>query len=60
MNPRNFFAGLKRRNPRFQALLSVPDCVWLAVLSRDAVIRVYDEACNVIETHQHAGEFKEV
>jgi hypothetical protein len=25
----------------------------------DAVIRVYDEAGNVIETHQHAGEFKE-
>jgi hypothetical protein len=27
--------------------------------SRDAVIRVYDEAGNVIETHEHAGEFKE-
>jgi hypothetical protein len=27
--------------------------------SRDAVIRVYDEAGNVIETCQHAGEFKE-
>jgi hypothetical protein len=27
--------------------------------SNDAVIRVYDEAGNVIETHQHAGEFKE-
>ena len=25
----------------------------------DAVIRVYDEASNVIETHNHAGEFKE-
>ena len=24
-----------------------------------AVIRVYDEAGNVIETHEHAGEFKE-
>jgi hypothetical protein len=24
----------------------------------DAVIRVYDEAGNVIETHEHAGEFK--
>jgi hypothetical protein len=23
--------------------------------SRDAVIRVYDEAGNVIETHEHAG-----
>ena len=27
--------------------------------SRDAVIRVYDEAGNVIETHEHKGEFKE-
>ena len=25
----------------------------------DAVIRVYDEAGNVIDTHEHAGEFKE-
>jgi hypothetical protein len=25
----------------------------------DAVIRVYDDAGNVIETHEHAGEFKE-
>ena len=25
----------------------------------DAVIRVYDEADNVIETHEHAAEFKE-
>jgi hypothetical protein len=24
-----------------------------------AVIRVYDEAANVIETHEHAGDFKE-
>jgi hypothetical protein len=27
--------------------------------SHDAVIRVYDEAGNVIETPEHAGEFKE-
>jgi len=27
--------------------------------SHGAVIRVYDEAGNVIETHEHAGEFKE-
>jgi len=26
--------------------------------SHDAVIRVYDEAGNVIETHEHAGEFQ--
>jgi len=27
--------------------------------SHDAVIRVYDEFGNVIETHEHEGEFKE-
>ena len=27
--------------------------------SHDAVIRVYDEAGNVIETHEHEGDFKE-
>ncbi len=27
--------------------------------SHDAVIRVYDEAGNVIETHEQVGEFKE-
>ena len=26
--------------------------------SHDAVIRVYDEAGNVIQTHEQAGEFK--
>ena len=27
--------------------------------SHDAVIRVYDDASNVIETHEHKGDFKE-
>ena len=27
--------------------------------SHDALIRVYDSAGNVSETHEHAGEFKE-
>jgi hypothetical protein len=27
--------------------------------SRDAVIRVYDQAGNVIDTHEHAGDFEE-
>ena len=27
--------------------------------SHDAVIRVYDEAGNVIETREHKGDFKE-
>jgi hypothetical protein len=26
--------------------------------SDDAVIRVYDEAGNVVETHEHTGDFK--
>jgi hypothetical protein len=27
--------------------------------SHDAVIRVYDDASNVIEAHEHVGDFKE-
>jgi hypothetical protein len=27
--------------------------------SHDVVIRVYDESGNVIETHEHKGDFKE-
>jgi hypothetical protein len=27
--------------------------------SHDAVIRVYNAAGNVVETHEHAGDFKE-
>ena len=27
--------------------------------SHDAVIRVYDDAGNVMETHEHNGDFKE-
>jgi hypothetical protein len=27
--------------------------------AHDAMIRVYDKVCNVIETHEHAGDFKE-
>jgi hypothetical protein len=27
--------------------------------SRHAVIRIYDDAGNVIETHEHTGDFKE-
>jgi len=27
--------------------------------SHHVIIRVYDQAGNVIETHEHAGEFKE-
>ena len=30
-----------------------------APVTHDAVIRVYDESGNVIETHEHKGDFKE-
>jgi hypothetical protein len=33
-------------------------CKPTAGRSHDAVIRVYDEAGNVIETHEQVGEFK--
>jgi hypothetical protein len=39
----------------------VPDAVGYAKFysrSHAAVIRLYDKAGNVIETHEHAGEFK--
>ena len=31
----------------------------LGKTNRDAVIRLYDEGGNVIETHEHTGDFKE-
>ena len=31
----------------------------LQACSDDAVIRVYDDTRNVIETHEHKGDFKE-
>ncbi len=34
-------------------------CAQFYSRSHDAVIRVYDEAGNVIETHEQAGDFKE-
>jgi hypothetical protein len=30
----------------------------IPVVLQDAVIRVYDDGGNVIETHEHAGDFK--
>jgi hypothetical protein len=32
---------------------------WLDLQGKDAVIRVYDEAGNVIETQEQAGDFTE-
>jgi hypothetical protein len=35
------------------------DCAKFRSCSHDAVIRVYDEAGNTIEAHEHKGDFKE-
>jgi hypothetical protein len=35
-------------------------CAQFYSRSHHVVIRVYDDAGNLIETHQHKGEFKEV
>jgi hypothetical protein len=32
---------------------------WLELQGNDAASRVYDEAGNVIESHEHKGEFKQ-
>ena len=41
---------------------NAPDAIGYAahhIRSHDALIRVYDEASNMIETHQHRGRFKD-
>jgi hypothetical protein len=38
-------------NAPFRSTIRIEGC--------DAVIRVYDTAGNVIETHEHAGDFRE-
>jgi hypothetical protein len=52
--------------PFGRLLYGEPDAITNAVgyakfrsRSHDAVIRVFDEAGNVIETHEHKGDFKE-
>jgi len=53
----NSRSGRARRTPN-----AVSNAIGYAMhssRSADAVIRVYDDAGNVIETHEHAGEFKE-
>jgi hypothetical protein len=41
------------------AIINAIDCAKFFSRSHNAVIRVYDEAGNMIETHEHAGDFKE-
>ena len=41
------------------AISNVVDHAKFYSRSHDTVIRVYDDAGNEIETHEHAGDFKE-
>ena len=41
------------------AVSNAVDCAKFYSRSHGAVIRVYDETCNVLETHEHQGDFKE-
>jgi hypothetical protein len=41
------------------AISNAIGCAKFRSRSHDAVIRVYDEAGNVIETHEQASEFRE-
>jgi len=62
INAGSAVGSLKRRsNQRHLAVrrLWYAEPAKLYSRSNDAVIRVYDEAGNVIETHEHAGEFRE-
>jgi hypothetical protein len=51
------YSPLWYRGPN--AIRDAIDHAKLRSRSHDAVIRVYDEAGNVIETHEHAGDFRE-
>jgi hypothetical protein len=51
------FGALWYRGPN--AISNAIDFAKFFSRSHDAVIRVYDEAGNVIETHEHIGDFKE-
>src|SRR5215831_8203202 len=49
------YAKAMRRDTALQAIYRR----LLAAVSHDAVIRVYDTAGNMIETHEHKGDFKD-
>ena len=54
--PTNFTAAKIRRVHRTRAWQSI---MLITAAQLGAVIRVFNEAGNVIETHKHAGDFKE-
>jgi len=45
--------------PRGRAVRQVVLAAKFYSRSHDAMVRVYDAAGNVIETHEHKGDFKE-
>ena len=50
------FGRLWYREPN--AISNAIDYAKFRSRSHDAVIRVYDETSNLIETHEHTGDFK--
>jgi hypothetical protein len=44
---------------RANAVENAIGCAEFCSRAHETVIRVYDEAGNVVESHEHAGEFKE-
>jgi hypothetical protein len=52
--------GLTRRCSQPDAISNAIGYTRFYSRSHDAVIRVYDEAGNVIATHEQAGQFKEL
>jgi hypothetical protein len=57
MNTDQDIAELKECQRRLEAKLK--DLIERSPALRKAMERVYDEAGNVIETHEHAGQFKD-
>ena len=54
------FTSLYTKTVRFLSSQAAPNFhVEPRLTPHNAVIRVYDEARNVIETHEHKGDFKE-
>jgi hypothetical protein len=49
----------QRKHARPFAISNIVDHAKFYSRSHDAVIRVDDDAGNVIETHEHKGDFKE-
>jgi hypothetical protein len=54
-----FFSGASPHSFLSDAFFPFGDCAKFRSRSHDAVIRVYDATGNMIETHEHAGDFQE-